>query len=90
MENGQKQNEDFSRCFWTGLQFKLLAYVCSECLLLKNNLDLNQVKIPVVSEPLRGLIYFFNSEETKILNISQYLYVRIKSDTVEKETAIIF
>ena len=70
-----KQNGDFSKCFWTELQFKLLAYVSSECLLLKNDfkdsLDLNQVKSQLFQLLLEILL--FDSEETKILSFFQYL-----------------
>lgn len=71
-----KQNGDFSKCFWTELQFKPLAYVCSEWLLLKNgfkdNLDLNQVKSQLF-QILLELLLIFDSEETKILSFFQYL-----------------
>ena len=62
MENGQSGTETFPNAFWTELQFKLLAYVCSEWLLLKNgfkdNLDLNQVKSQLFQILLELLLTF--------------------------------
>lgn len=55
----------------------------------KDHLDLNGIKCPIFSEASRGF-FFFNLVEAKILNFLTVHMVRVKSDTEEKETAIIF